>query len=381
MLYLDHNAASPLRPQALEAMLPWLRPGAVNAGSQHRAGQAARAALEDARQAVAAALGGSPRGWAFTSGATEACNLALQGLVRPGGRALLLGATEHPAVAATAAALAAQGCTVETLPVGPEGTLDLGALDAALGRHPGALLALMLANNETGVMHPLREAAQRARRAGGLCFSDLSQAVGKAGVEVEALGLDAAALSCQKFGGPQGSGLLWVKPGVAVQPLLHGGHQERGLRPGTEAIAQAAGAAAALGQALADLPAQSRRWELAQQVLDAGLKRLHPRWQLHGAGAPRVPNTVCASLVGLDSDLLLMRLDQLGLKASAGAACAAGSREPSPVLLAMGASAAAARSALRLSLGPGQGEDEAHQALRCMAAALDGFRQAGLLDQ
>lgn len=380
MLYLDHNAASPLRPQALEAMLPWLRRGAVNPGSQHRAGQAARAALEDARRSVADGLGGVAPGWIFTAGATEACNLALQGLVQAGGRPLLLGATEHPAVAGTAAALAARGCVVRTLPVGADGVLDLDALDAALAAHPGAVLALMLANNETGVLHPLREAARRVHRGGGLCFGDLSQAVGKLAVDVGELGLDAAALSSQKFGGPQGSGLLWRRPGLPLQVQLFGGHQEQGLRPGTEAVAQAVGTAAALDQAVADLPTQSPVWERAQALLEAGLQRLHPRWQVHGQGAPRVPNTVCASLAGLDSDLLLIRLDQLGLQASAGAACAAGSREPSPVLAAMGVSPPGARSALRISLGPGQGEDEAHQALRLLGQALEGFRQAGLLD-
>jgi cysteine desulfurase len=380
VLYLDHNAASPLRPQALEAMLPWLQRGAVNAGSQHRGGQAARAALEDARRSVARSMGGDARGWAFTAGATEACNLGLQGLVRPGGRPLLLGATEHPAVAATAAALASQGCAVETLPVDAQGVLDLGALDAALARHPGAVLALMLANNETGVLHPVQAAVKRAHRAGGLCFCDLSQAAGKLALDVAELGLDAAAASAQKFGGPQGSGLLWCRPGLGLAPVLFGGHQERGLRPGTEAVAQAVGLAAALGSAVAGLPAQTRAWEAAQQVLEAGLRRIHPRWQLHGAGASRVANTVCASLAGLDSDLLLLRLDQLGVQASAGAACASGSREPSPVLLAMGASPQAARSAVRFSLGPGQGEDEAHQALGRLAEAVAGFRQAGLLD-
>jgi cysteine desulfurase len=379
MLYLDHNATSPLRSSALEAMLPWLRRGAANPGSQHRAGQAARGALEQARESLGASLGGWPRDWLFTSGATEACNIGLHGLVQPGGRALLVGATEHPAVLETARALGRAGAVVEELPVATDGRVGLDALKGALARHPGAVVALMLANNETGVLHPIAQVAPLLHAQGGLLFCDLSQAAGKLPVDLHGLGADVAVLSAPKFGGPQGSGALWKRKGLELKPSVFGGHQELGLRPGTEAVAQAVGLAAALAEAVAGMDQQIRVWEDATAILAAGLKRLYPLARLYGQAVPRVANTLCASLPGLDSDLLLIRLDQLGLQASAGAACAAGSREPSHVLAAMGEDAACLKAALRFSLGPGQGEAEAQAGVKILEQALEGFRAAGLL--
>jgi cysteine desulfurase len=373
MLYLDHNATSPLRPQAFEAMLPHLRPGTANPSSAHRAGQAARAALEQARDAVAEIAGGWPEEWIFTSGATESCNLALWGLCAGARRPLLYGATEHPAVTATAAALGRSGTPLEVLPVRADGTLDLAVLDAALLRHPGAVVALMLANNETGVLHPVAEAAARVHARGGLLFCDLSQALGKLEVDVRALDVDAAAASACKFGGPQGSGLLWLRKGLRLEPLLHGGHQEGGLRPGTTAVAQAVGCAAALKAAGSGLKANQAAWAQAVSRLEGGLKKLWPGTRIHGAGAPRVANTLCVSLPGLESELLLIRLDQAGLRVSAGAACASGAQEPSPVLKAMGVDEAGLKSELRFSFGPGQGEAEAEQALELLRAAVKGF--------
>jgi cysteine desulfurase len=380
MIYLDHNATSPLRANALEAMLPWLRRGAANPGSQHRSGQAARAAMEEAREGLGASLGGWPRDWVFTSGATESCNIALHGLVQPGGPALLVGATEHPAVLETARAMGKAGAVVEELSVLPDGTADLEGLEAALARHPRAVVALMLANNETGVLHPIGPAATLVHAHGGLLLCDISQAAGKLPVDLHSLGADVAVLSAPKFGGPQGCGALWKRKGLELRPSVFGGNQEQGLRPGTEAVAQVVGLAAALAEAVEGLDAQIRGWEDATVVLAAGLRRLYPPVRLYGQTAPRVANTLCASLPGLDSDLLLIRLDQLGLQASAGAACAAGSREPSHVLAAMGEAPASLKAALRFSLGPGQGEAEARAALTMLEQAFHGFRTAGLIE-
>lgn len=376
-LYLDHNAGSPLRREALDAMRPWLERGAANASSLHRAGQAARAALEDARDGVARCLGGWAEEWVFTAGATEACNLALQGACALG-RPLLVGATEHPAVLETAMALKAAGATVETLGVGPDGRLDRAVLKEALARHPGALVALMLANNETGVLHPVRELSGLVRAAKGLLFCDLAQAAGKVPVDVRGLDLDLAAASSSKFAGPQGLGLLYVRKGLALKPLLYGGHQERGLRPGTENVAGATGLRAALAAAVEGLRAQTMDWEGAVAALQSGLALQWPSVQVHGLKAPRVPNTLCVSFPGLDRDLLLLSLDQLGLQVSAGAACAAGASQPSPVLAAMGVGEALLKTAVRFSFGPGQNEEDAREACRRLAAALDGFRRAGL---
>lgn len=380
-LYLDHNAGSPLRAEALDAMRPLLEHGAANPSSQHKSGQAARTALELARERAAKLLGGWPEEWVFTSGATEACNMALYGACLAGAapRPLIVGATEHPAVLETADALASAGVAVERLPVNSQGVADLAALRQALQRHPGAIVALMHANNETGVLHPVAEAAALVHGQGGFIFSDLAQSTGKVPVDVRGLDLDLGALSGTKFGGPQGSGLLYRRKGLRLKPLLHGGHQEFGLRPGTENVAAAVGLAGALEAAVGGLNDQTKAWTLAVDALESGLRRLLPGLQVHGRGAERVSNTLSVSLPGLDRDLLLLRLDQLGLQASAGAACAAGAAEPSHVLAAMGASSEAIRTVLRFSFGPGQGESEALEALRRLGMAWDGFRAAGLL--
>ncbi|HTA17170.1 MAG TPA: aminotransferase class V-fold PLP-dependent enzyme, partial [bacterium] len=294
------------------------------------------------------------------------------------GRPLLVGATEHPAVLETAAALKAAGGTVETLAVLPDGTVDRAGLKEALGRLPGAVVALMLANNETGVLHPVRELSGLVRGAKGLFFCDLAQAAGKVPVDVRGLDIDLAAASSSKFGGPQGLGFLYVRKGLALKPFLHGGHQERSLRPGTENVAAAVGAAAALGAAVAGMAGQTRDWEGAVAALQSGLGKLFEPLHIHGLKAPRVPNTLCVSLPGLDRDLFLMRLDQLGLQVSAGAACAAGASQPSTVLAAMGASDAMLRTEVRFSFGPSQNEETAREACRRVAQALEGFRRVGL---
>jgi cysteine desulfurase len=197
-------------------------------------------------------------------------------------------------------------------------------------------------------------------------------------VDVRELDIDLAAASSSKFGGPQGTGLLYVRRGVALKPLLHGGHQERSLRPGTENVAGAVGAAAALGAAVAGMAAQTRDWEGAVATLQRALARLFPGLYIHGLKAPRVPNTLCVSLPGLDRDLFLMRLDQLGLQVSAGAACAAGASQPSTVLAAMGASDALLRTEVRFSFGPSQNEQTAREACARVAQAMEGFRRVGL---
>ena len=376
-LYLDHNASSPLRKEALDAMRPWLELGAANPSSLHQGGQAARRAIETARADVAQGLGGLNEEWLFTGGATESCNLAIQGACASG-RPLLVGATEHPAVLETALALRSEGRSVEFLPVKADGTLEPDALKNALRLRPGAVLALMLANNETGVCHPVAELSSLVRAAKGLLFCDLAQAAGKIPVDVRRLDVDLAAVSCTKFGGPQGMGFLYVRKGVALKPLLYGGHQERGVRPGTENVAGSVGAAAALGSALKSLKAQTRDWEAAVTVLQNGLGLLFPGLQIHGEQAPRVPNTLCVSLPGLDRDLFLMRLDQLGLQASAGSACASGASQPSTVLTAMGVAEGLLKTSIRFSFGPSQNEDTAAEACLKIAQALEGFQKAGL---
>jgi cysteine desulfurase len=375
-LYLDHNAGSPLRPEAKAALLPWLERG-WNASSRHRRGQAARTALEEAREVLAKRLGGWPEEWIPVSGATEACNLALRGC--PGARPLLAAATEHPAVLETARALWASGIPGGPLAVDATGELGWEAAVEALARHPGALVALMAAHNETGVLQAVARFSREVHRGGGLLFCDLAQAAGKLRVDVREWGVDLAAVSATKFGGPQGSGFLYVRKGLELRPLVTGGGQQRGLRSGTENVAGTVGAAAALEEACLRMDAQEAEWTAAVASLRKELREAFPDIQCVGDGAPKVPNTLCAVFPGLDRDAFLARLDQDGLYISGGAACAAGAVKASETLLAMGYPTASARSALRFSFGPGQGVREAHEAAKRFIAALEAFRKSGLL--
>jgi cysteine desulfurase len=348
-VYLDHNATSPLRPEAEAALLTALK-AAGNPSSVHGAGRAARERVEHARAEVAALVGASPSQVVFTSGGTEADNLALVSLAAAGPCTLIISAIEHEAVAECAKTL---GVAVDVLPVDGEGVARLDWLAERLDRWTEAdgrpMLALMLANNETGVIQPVAEAAQLIHQRGGQVHVDAVQAAGRIALDLAALGADSLALSAHKLGGPQGVGALITEETFPLKRQLHGGGQERGLRAGTENVAGIAGFGAAATAALRDLhlAAEQAVWR------DAAAERLKAEAGVlvAGEGAPRLANTLCLAAEDFPSHLQVMALDLAGVMVSAGAACSSGKVKPSGVLAAMGYSAERAGSVLRVSGG------------------------------
>ncbi len=369
-LYLDHNATTPLAPEVLEVMQRALRDGFGNPSSLHFHGQQARALVETARAQVAALVNAAPSELFFTSGGTEADNTALRGLVAsapPGRSGLVHSAIEHHAVTETAKALAGEGVDVKSVRATEAGVVDLAALDAAVGASTGAV-ALMLANNETGVVQPVAEAVAMARARGARLHCDAVQAAGKIPVDVKALDVDTLALSAHKLYGPQGTGALYVKRGVRLTALLRGGSQERNRRAGTENVAGIVGFGRAAELALASLASEARREAELRDRLEARL--LLVEGCRRNGDAPRVPNTPNLSFEGCEAESLLLALDLAGVAASTGAACAAGAIEPSHVLRGMGLSSARVQSSLRFSLGRGTSEADVDRAAELVAEAV-----------
>jgi cysteine desulfurase len=346
-LYLDANATEPLRPEARRAAIAALDV-LGNPSSVHAAGRAARRVLEDARESLAARFGAEPSEVALTAGGTEANALAVAGLGR--GRRVLVGATEHAAV------LGAAPPEAERVPVRPDGTANLDALAAMLAAGAGApaLVCLMAANNETGVLHPLAEASALCRGHGALLHVDAVQAAGRVALDPGIA--DSMALSGHKLGGPAGAGTLVLRPGLHLPALIAGGGQERGRRGGTEplvAIAGFAAAAAAAGSA-----AETERLARLRDRLEAAVATGAPEAAILGAGAPRrLPNTSCILLPGVPAESQVIALDLAGVRVSAGAACSSGKVARSHVLAAMGLGEAAAGCAIRVSLPWNAAED------------------------
>ncbi|MFQ5958305.1 MAG: cysteine desulfurase family protein [Alphaproteobacteria bacterium] len=338
--YLDYNAGAPLKPAVVAAMAEAReRPG--NPSSVHRFGRLARRAVEDARALVAALVGAAPAEVVFTGSGTEANNLALTGCRR---RRLIVSAIEHDSVLR-----AAPGAT--RAPVDGDGVVDLAALAATLASEDTpALVSVMLANNETGVVQPAAEVAALARAHGALFHCDAVQAAGKIRVDVAALGADLVSLSAHKLGGPQGVGALVVRDGVDLESLLHGGRQEMGRRAGTENVAGIVGFGVACALAADDLAAAGRLAGLRDEV-ERRLTAVAPEAGVFGASAERLPNTSCLAMPGVASETQVMALDLAGVAVSAGAACSSGKVSVSHVLRAMGVEEDEAGSAIRVSLG------------------------------
>lgn len=348
--YLDHNATTPLRAQARDAMVAALGDGG-NPSSVHAEGRAARGRVEGARRAVADAVGARPDDVAFTSGGTEACNLALASVVRGAGvTRLLVSAVEHDAMRTPAHEA---GVTVETIPVTRDGVLDLDALKAQVAAVDGARVGVvvMMANNETGVVQPVAEAAEIAHGAGGVMVVDAVQGLGKLDVDLHGLGADYLCLSAHKIGGPQGAGALVTTPGAPTARVNHGGGQERGRRGGTENVAAIVGFGAAVDAAVAERSAVAGRLGALRDRLEAAARETMPEARVAGAGAERLANTSCLALPGYAAETQVMALDLSGVAVSAGAACSSGKVRPSHVLTAMGWDEKAAGSAVRVSLG------------------------------
>ncbi|WP_428382238.1 cysteine desulfurase family protein [Nevskia ramosa] len=350
-IYLDYNATTPLDPRVLEAMLPYLSGPYGNASSVHRYGRAARDAIEAARVQVAALAGAEVSELTFTSGATESNNLALKGLTetaRP--TRVLYGATEHPAVLEAAASLVGHGWGVETITVDRAGIVDWPAFEAQLARGPLRLAALMLANNETGVIQDTARAATLVHDAGALLHVDAVQAGGKLAFGFSESGADLMSLSAHKLYGPKGVGALLVKSHVELAIQLHGGGQERGLRGGTENLAAIVGFGVAAELAITEREQRIAHWTALKARLETGLRAM-PGITIFGDGSPRLSNTMQFGVDGWEGEALLMALDRKGIAVSSGSACASGTGEPSHVLIGMGWPRDIAFSAIRVSLG------------------------------
>ena len=343
--YLDYNATAPVRPAVIEAVRDALeRMG--NPSSVHRYGREARRALEHARALVAAMVGAAPAQVVFTSGGTEANNQALRSVRGP----VAVSAIEHDSVLAAAPDAA-------RIPVDAEGRLDLAALERELARASPVLVSVMLANNETGVIQPVREVVEVARRHGARVHCDAVQAAGKLAIDIDALGVDFLTLSAHKFGGPQGVGALVVSNGLEPDALLRGGGQERRWRPGTENLPGIVGFGRACELAMADADWWQRTAALRDR-LEARLTRLAPAARVFGRGAERLPNTSCITMPGVSNQTQLIEFDLAGIAVSTGSACSSGKVGPSHVLAAMGVEPAAAASAIRISLGWASTADE-----------------------
>ena len=373
-VFLDHNATSPLRPEARAAFLSALDAGG-NASSIHTDGRSARARVERARAQIAALIGADSRAVVFTSGASEANSLVLHPQVERSGRltycdVLLTSAVEHPSVL-KGHRFAPEA--VEVLPVDGAGRLDLDALDAALARHASAgrraLVSVMLANNETGVIQPVAEAARHARAHDGVVHCDAVQGAGRMDLSLAALGVDFLTLSSHKLGGPQGAGALVARDAETRMhvPLIPGGGQERGRRGGTENVAAIAGFGAAAEAARVHLPRAAERLQGLRARLETGIVEQLQGARVVGAGAERLPNTSCVIFAGLKAETLVIALDLAHVSVSAGSACSSGKVGASHVLAAMGYAGDDASGAIRLSLGWSSSEDDVDLALAALS--------------
>jgi cysteine desulfurase len=352
MIYLDYNATTPLCDAAREAMEPYFSRNFGNASSVHRAGRNARAAVDNARDKIAALLKTKPNEIVFTGGGTESCNLAVLGLARcrmDGGGHIICEKTEHHAVLHAVEHLEKhEGFKVTWLDVSSDGVVDLDQLAKSI-RPDTRLVSIMTANNETGVIQPMREISKICRERGVLLHSDCVQGFGKVDIDISLV--DAASFAAHKFYGPKGIGFLFLRSGLSLQPVLFGGSHENQRRPGTENVPAISGMAAAAESVLSNRDAEQSRLLKLRDELWSLISQTVPDAKLNGENAPRLANTLNVSLLGIDSEMLLIALDLKGVCASSGSACMVGSVSASHVLLAMGLPVERARSAVRLSLG------------------------------
>jgi cysteine desulfurase len=353
-VYFDYNATTPLSPEVLDALIGTSRDIFGNASSVHHFGQQAKAALDQSRSALAALLNADPSEIIFTGGGTESDNFAIRGAadaLEPSGRRhLVASAIEHEAVLNTLKALSRRGWQTTLIPLTASGIVDPERVRAAV-TDDTALVSVMHANNEIGTIQPIAEIAAIAHERGALMHTDAVQSAGKIPVDVRALGVDLLSLSAHKFNGPKGAGVLWVKRGTRMQPILTGGKHERSRRAGTENVPGIAGMGIAAAQARAKMAAEGARVGALRDRLEAGILREVPGTQVNGSREHRVPNTTNISFDHVEAESLLIALDLEGIAVSTGSACSSGTLEPSHVLRAMGLPAPRTQSSLRFSLG------------------------------
>lgn len=374
LVYLDYNATTPVAPEVLEAMLPWFSERFWNAASSHGPGMTAAEGVDRARQQVAASVGAAPSEVVFTSGASEANNLALKGVMRmaPSSRTrVLVGATEHKAVLDAADWLGTQGLDVETIPVGESGAVDLGTLLPLLDDSV-AIVSVMLANNETGVISPIADLAAAAHDVGAVFHTDATQALGRIPVDVRGLGVDLASFSAHKLYGPKGVGALVVGRRTPVEAQVHGGGHERGLRSGTLNVPGIVGFGAAAELAVGDVSAEASRQRDLVERLRSGLGARLDGVELIAAGAARLPNTVNLRFGGADAEAVMANAP--GIAVSSGSACTSSIPTPSHVLRAMGMSDDAAYECIRFSAGRPTSLADIDHAVSSVAAAVERVR-------
>ena len=367
-IYLDHNATTPVDPRVADAMDEAVRGCFGNASSIHAFGQTAKAALDDARSAVAELLGARPGDVVFTGGGTEADNLAIRGVAEaapPAGRRhLVASAIEHEAVLNTLKALSRRGWTSTLLPAGPAGVVEPAALEAAVTGDT-ALVSVMHANNEIGTVQPIAKLADVAHRHGALFHTDAVQTAGKLPIDVTALGVDLLSISAHKFNGPKGAGALWIRRGTRLAAPTAGGRQERNRRAGTENVPAIVGLGVAAALAGRKLAGEAARLGALRDRLETAVLESVPDTTVNGSGE-RVPNTTNISFHGVEAEALLIALDLQGIAVSTGSACSSGTLEPSHVLRAMGLTPRRAQSSIRFSLGLGNTDDEVRRVVEAL---------------
>ena len=361
-VYFDNNATTPVLPEVFEAMRPYFCEHFGNASSIHHHGQVTRAAVERARESVAALLGCRSSEIVFTSGGTEGDNLAIFGLIKPGDH-LISSTIEHHAVLNSCKHLRSIGCEVTYVRVDGRGLVDPDDVRRAL-RPNTKLITIMMANNETGVLQPVEEIGRIAAEADVYFHTDAVQAAGKVPMDVKRIGCDLLSISGHKMHAPQGIGALYIRKGTTLQPMLHGGSHERSRRAGTENVPGIVGLgkAADIAKAALDRGELSRMAEMRDQIEQKILAEVEAIG-INGAGAPRVPNTTSIYFEGIEGEALVIALDLKGLAVSTGAACSSGAIEPSHVLVAMGLPVERARASIRFSLGKQNRPDEVNLAL------------------
>jgi len=358
-IYLDHTATTPLDPRVLESMLPFFSGNFGNASSIHWYGQRAKRALDEARGVIADAIGAQPAELFFTSGGTESDNLALKGVASAARKKyarphIITSKAEHHAVLETSEWLVQEGCEATVLPVDQYGLVSADEVQNAI---TGAtcLVSIMTANNEVGSVYPIAEIASAVHDKGIPLHSDAVQALGRLSLDVNASGVDLLTLSAHKIYGPKGIGALFIRKGTAVDPLLQGGGQERGKRPGTENVPLAVGFAKAVELAVAEMDEETRRLQSLREELEAGIRSRIPAVVVNGHPVLRLPHVLNVSIDGnqlpIEGEMLLMNLDLRGIAVTSGSACTSGSMQPSHVLLAMGRDMRTAKATLRFAFG------------------------------
>jgi cysteine desulfurase len=376
-IYLDHNATTPLDPVVADRMAQTLRDVWGNASSVHHFGQQAKAVLDEARASVSSFLSADPSEIVFTAGGTEADNIAIRGAaeaLEPSGRKhLITCGIEHEAVLTTMKAMARRGWRVTTLPVDTSGIVSVDRLRDAI-TDDTALVSIMHANNEIGMVQPIAELAAVAHERGALFHTDAVQSAGKLPLDVRALGVDMLSIAAHKFYGPKGAGALWVKRGVRLLPVMTGGRQERNRRAGTENVPALVGLGVAAELARRKVDTEAPRLGGLRDRLEAGILSAIPGTERNGAASPRVPNTTNISVERVEAESLLIGLDLAGIAVSSGSACSSGTLEPSHVLKAMGYPHARTLGSIRFSLGASNTDADVDRVLEALPPIVEKLR-------